>query len=264
MQQLAPLSLPPARVFAELVSPPFGTRGRENEPPGVAAGGIPGSLLSPPGRELHVSGSAELSASPDRAKVTVRLGSRKGEAGAARSSVARRLDYVAQTARQLGAVSEDNVIVTRNFSRIDNAYKMEAEVCITFSDFGKMQDVCNFLVEKLDSSVIISLPHFYHTVETVDALRRRVCLAAVGSAQQKAQEVCRLFGQSLGKPLLIKEEEVKEWEGHLENQTASSSDSQSLQQRLQSATLYASSRIFAVFEIKGEKKRKRAALMNAD
>lgn len=99
-----PLSLSPARVFAELVVPPVtACPGRDNkEPP--PAGGIPGSVL-PPGREVHVSGSAELSAAPDRAQVTVHLRSRKGEAGAARDSVARRLDYVAQTARQRGGVS---------------------------------------------------------------------------------------------------------------------------------------------------------------
>ncbi|XP_042302667.1 interleukin-1 receptor-associated kinase 1-binding protein 1 [Sceloporus undulatus] len=249
---------PPARVFAELLPPPA--------PPAAAAAGeseAPRGPGAPPGwREVRVSGSAELSAAPDRATVTMRLSSRKGEAGAARSSVARRLDYVAQAARQRGGVPENNVTVTKNFSRIDKAYKMEAEVCITFSDFGKMQDVCNLLVEKLDSSVIISPPHFYHTLETVDALRRQVCLAAVGSAQQKAQEVCQLFGQSLGKPLLIREEEVKEWEGHPESHMASFSDSPSLQQRLQSATIYASSRVFAVFEIKGDRKRKRAALLN--
>ncbi|KAJ6665846.1 hypothetical protein lerEdw1_001318 [Lerista edwardsae] len=251
-----PLSLPPSRVFAELVCPPGG----ENEPSGVAGGSS--SCLAPPGREVHVSGSAELSARPDRAKVTVHLRSRKGDACAARSSVTRRLDYIAQVARQQGAVSEGNVTVTKHFSRIDNAYNMEAEVSITFSDFGKMQDVCNLLVEKLDSSVIISAPDFYHTSEAIDVLRRQVCLAAVASARQKAQEVCGLFGQSLGKPLLIREEEVKEWNGHLENPTTNSCESQSLQQRLQSATIFVSSRIFAVFEIKGGKKRKQAALMN--
>ncbi|XP_060092279.1 interleukin-1 receptor-associated kinase 1-binding protein 1 [Heteronotia binoei] len=255
-----PLSLSPARVFAELVPPPVGTNATENDSPGVAKG-TP-AFLQPPGREVHVSGTAELSAGPDRAKVTIRLRSKKAEASAARSSVTRRLDYIAQTARQRGGISEENVTITKNFSRTDNAYKMEAEVCITFSNFEKMQDVCNFLVEKLDSSVIISPPHFYHTVETIDNLRRQVCLAAIGSAQQKAQEVCQLFGQSLGKPLLIKEDEMKEWEGHLENHITCPSDSLSLQQRLQNSIINVSSRMFAVFEIKGEKKRKHAALLN--
>ncbi|XP_039223017.1 interleukin-1 receptor-associated kinase 1-binding protein 1 isoform X1 [Crotalus tigris] len=252
-----PPPLSPARVFAELVSPPVDSGTGEDEPARAALGG-------PLGREVHVSGSAELSAGPDRAKVTVYLRSRKGEAGAAQSSVARRLDYIAQTVRQRGGTSENDVTVTKNFSRIENAYKMEAEVCIIFTDFGKMQDTCNHLVEKLDKSVIISSPHFYHTVEAIDTLRRQVCVSAVRSAQQKAQEVCQLFGHSLGKPLLIKEEEAKESEGHLEDHIDNSSDLFSFQQKLQSATIYVSSRVFAIFEIKGEKKRKKAALIKVN
>ncbi|XP_026520920.1 interleukin-1 receptor-associated kinase 1-binding protein 1 isoform X1 [Notechis scutatus] len=248
---LPPTAVSPARVFAELVSSP-----KDDEPPRAAEGG-------PFGREVHVNGSAELSAGPDRAKVTVYLRSRKGEAGAARGSVTRRLDYVTQTVRQRGGISENDVTVTKNFSRIENAYKMEAEVCIIFTDFGKMQDTCNHLVEKLDKSVIISSPHFYHTMEAVDTLRRQVCVSAVRSAQQKAQEVCQLFGHSVGKPLLIKEEEVKESEGHLEDHTDNSPDLFSFQQKLQSATIHISSRVFAIFEIKGEK-RKKAALIKGN
>ncbi|XP_074804114.1 interleukin-1 receptor-associated kinase 1-binding protein 1 isoform X2 [Natator depressus] len=228
---LAALPLSPARVFAELIAPPLGGRGRESEPvPGLPGGR---STPVPPGREVHVSGSAELRAAPDRARVSIRLGSRKGEAGEARSSVSRRLEYIAQSARQRGV-----------------------QVCITFSDFGKMQNICNLLVEKLGSSVIISPPHFYHTAEAVDTLRRQVCLAAVGNTRRKAQEVCRLFGQSLGKPLLIREEEMKEWEGQIDSHPSNSSDTLTVQQRIQSATIYASSKVFAIFEIKGREKRK--------
>ncbi|XP_037750284.1 interleukin-1 receptor-associated kinase 1-binding protein 1 [Chelonia mydas] len=250
---LAALPLSPARVFAELLAPPLGGRGRESEPvPGLPGGR---SAPVPPGREVHVSGSAELRAAPDRARVSIRLGSRKGEAGEARSSVSRRLEYIAQSARQRG-VQEENVTVTKDFRRVENAYQMEAEVCITFSDFGKMQNICNLLVEKLGSSVIISPPHFYHTAEAVDTLRRQVCLAAVGNTRRKAQEVCRLFGQSLGKPLLIREEEMKEWEGQIDSHPSNSSDTLTVQQRIQSATIYASSKVFAIFEIKGREKRK--------
>lgn len=78
-------SPPPARVFAELLPAP-----------------VPAPAPAPSGREVHVSGSAELSAGPDRARVSLRLGSRKEAAGAARSSVARRLEYIAQSARQRG------------------------------------------------------------------------------------------------------------------------------------------------------------------
>ncbi|NXC82252.1 IKBP1 protein, partial [Cercotrichas coryphoeus] len=235
---MAPPAPPPSRVFAELDPAPAGRGG-------------PAAL---PGREVHVSGSAELSALPDRARVSLRLGSRKEAAAEARSSVSRRLQYIAHSARQRG-VPEENMTVTEDFSRVENTYQMEAEVCIIFSDFGQMQNICNLLTEKLGTSVTINPPHFYHTPEAIDTLRRQVCVTAVGNTRRKAQEVCRLFGQALGKPLLIKEEETKEWGGYIDSHLSQSADSLTLQERIQNATAYASCRVFAVFEIKGKENR---------
>ncbi|XP_061316417.1 interleukin-1 receptor-associated kinase 1-binding protein 1 isoform X1 [Pezoporus flaviventris] len=247
------LSAPaPSRVFAELVPAQAPT-------PLTPAQAGRGGPSAPSGREVHVSGSAELSAGPDRARVSARLSSRKEAAGAARSSVTRRLEYIAQTARQRG-VPEENMTVTEDFNRVENTYQMEAEVCIIFSDFGKMQNVCNLLIEKLGTSVTISPPHFYHTPEAVDTLRRQVCVAAVENTRRKAQEVCRLFGQSLGKPLLIREEETREWGGHTESHLPNSPDLLTLQERIQNATAYASCRVFAVFEIKGKENRRNKLL----
>ncbi|XP_068867390.1 interleukin-1 receptor-associated kinase 1-binding protein 1 isoform X2 [Aphelocoma coerulescens] len=157
---MAPPAPPPSRVFAELDLAPA---------PAPAPEGRAG-LAALPGREVHVSGSAELSARPDRARVSLRLGSRKEAAVAARSSVSRRLQYIAHSARLRG-VPEENMTVTEDFSRVENTYQMEAEVCIIFSDFGKMQSVCNLLIEKLGTSVTINPPHFYHTPEAIDTLR---------------------------------------------------------------------------------------------
>ncbi|XP_030123350.4 interleukin-1 receptor-associated kinase 1-binding protein 1 isoform X3 [Taeniopygia guttata] len=155
---MAPPAPPPSRVFAELdLAPSPAPEGRV-EPPAL------------PGREVHVSGSAELSARPDRARVSLRLGSRKEAAAAARSSVSRRLQYIAHSAR-LHGVPEENMTVTEDFSRVENTFQMEAEVCMIFSDFGKMQNVCNLLIEKLGTSVTINPPHFYHTPEAIDTLR---------------------------------------------------------------------------------------------
>lgn len=91
-------------------------------------------------------------------------------------------------------------------------------------------------------------------------LSRQVCVAAVGNTRRKAQEVCRLFGQSLGKPLLIREEETKEWGGHIDSHLSNSPDSLTLQERIQNATAYASCRVFAVFEIKGKENRRNKLL----
>lgn len=89
---------------------------------------------------------------------------------------------------------------------------------------------------------------------------RHVCVTAVGNTRRKAQEVCRLFGQALGKPLLIKEEETKEWGGHIDSHLSHSADSQTLQERIENATAYASCRVFAVFEIKGKENRRNKLL----
>ncbi|KAM7060846.1 interleukin-1 receptor-associated kinase 1-binding protein 1 [Acridotheres tristis] len=244
---MAPPAPPPSRVFAELDLAPAPAPEGRGGPPAL------------PGREVHVSGSAELSALPDRARVSLRLSSRKEAAAEARSSVSRRLQYIAHSARQRG-VPEENMTVTEDFSRVENTYQMEAEVCIIFSDFGQMQNVCNLLIEKLGTSVTINPPHFYHTPEAIDTLRRQVCVTAVGNTRRKAQEVCRLFGQALGKPLLIKEEETKEWGGHVDNHLSQSADSLTLQERIQNSTAYASCRVFAVFEIKGKENRRNKLL----
>uniref|UniRef100_A0A2K5L9J0 Interleukin-1 receptor-associated kinase 1-binding protein 1 n=1 Tax=Cercocebus atys TaxID=9531 RepID=A0A2K5L9J0_CERAT len=125
----------------------------------------------------------------------------------------------------------------------NNIVSFHLQVCITFTEFGKMQNICNFLVEKLDSSVVISPPQFYHTPGSVENLRRQACLVAVENAWRKAQEVCNLVGQTLGKPLLIKEEETKEWEGQIDDhQSSRLSSSLTVQQKIKSATIHAASK----------------------
>ncbi|XP_045861450.1 interleukin-1 receptor-associated kinase 1-binding protein 1 isoform X1 [Meles meles] len=165
---------PRSRVFVELV--PWADRGRENNVvsdseflPGLRRP-LPSAQTQTATREVHVSGTAELSASPDRAQVAVLVSSTKETAAEAKKSVCRRLDYITQSLQQQGLQAE-NVTVTKDFRRVENAYHMEAEVCITFTEFGKMQNICNFLIEKLDSSVVISQPQFYHTPSSVENLR---------------------------------------------------------------------------------------------
>lgn len=106
------MSLPQAsqsRVFVELV--PWADRSRENH---VVSGGETLPALRRPlsssaaaqaqtsGREVHVSGAAEVSAGPDRAQVAVRVSSTKEAAAEAKKSVCRRLDYIAQSLQQQG------------------------------------------------------------------------------------------------------------------------------------------------------------------
>lgn len=106
---------PPAtrsRVFAELA--PLSERGRDgfcgaagemlpnlrSHLP-LCASSAPPSAQNP-AREVHVSGSAEMSCGPDRALVTVKVSSTKNSAAEAKNSVGRRLDYIVQSLQKPG------------------------------------------------------------------------------------------------------------------------------------------------------------------
>ncbi|KAF6364600.1 interleukin 1 receptor associated kinase 1 binding protein 1 [Rhinolophus ferrumequinum] len=121
---------PQSRVFVELV--PWVDRGRENS---LVSGGntlpdfrrpLPSAQAQNATREVHVSGTAEVSVSPDRAQVTVRINSTKEAAAEVKKSVCRRLDYITQSL-QLQGLQAENVTVTKDFRRVENAYHMEAE-----------------------------------------------------------------------------------------------------------------------------------------
>lgn len=95
------LSLQPApssRVFMELV--PWADRGRENNQISTVRPNI--AQAQPGSREVHVSGAADLSATPDRAQVIVRVTSTKEAAAEAKKSVCRRLNYIMQSLQQQG------------------------------------------------------------------------------------------------------------------------------------------------------------------
>ncbi|XP_056421898.1 interleukin-1 receptor-associated kinase 1-binding protein 1 isoform X1 [Hyla sarda] len=238
--------LPVSRLFASLQPGAMTNMAAEDveNKPGIV-------VRQKGGREVQVTGTAELSAAPDRARVCISLSSSKVAAAEAKSSVVRRLEYIEQTLRQRG-LPEGDITISKEIERKANAYQMDAEVCVVFEDFEKLQNICNMLVEKLDSSVCISSPHFYHSPENMEKLRRQVCLNAVSNARRKAQDVCRLVGQSLGKAVIIREEEMKEWEDQVD--PASSS----LQRKIKSATIHATSKVSATFEIKGKEQNKKS------
>ncbi|XP_067882938.1 interleukin-1 receptor-associated kinase 1-binding protein 1 homolog isoform X1 [Heterodontus francisci] len=247
------MAITPAQVFAALLSDPDQENNRRCRPErrrskSPAAGGE---------REVQVSASAEVSAPPNRARLYVMVASKKETAAAAKGSVNRRLDYIVQSVRGHG-VREDSVTVTKDFRRVENAYQMEAEVCVIFGDFGKMEDLCNLLVEKLDSSVIVGSPQFYHTTEAVESIRRQACLRAVANSRRKAFEVCRLLGQTLGRPLIIREEETRESEGLAsEAPTPDNTRPLTVQQQISNASVTVCSKVFVTFELKSKDNFKR-------
>uniref|UniRef100_A0A8C6SI90 Interleukin-1 receptor-associated kinase 1 binding protein 1 n=1 Tax=Neogobius melanostomus TaxID=47308 RepID=A0A8C6SI90_9GOBI len=169
-------------------------------------------------RELRVKGTAELSVPADRASVRVWLSSSKESVNDATNSVSRRLDYILQCVRQHGVKDEDTMI-HKFLHREGDQYLMNAEVNVTFSDSTKMVQACSVLLEKLDKSVVIGSPRYYHSPECLSQLRRRVCASAVENAKLKANDISELLGQTLGSPHLVVEDEVREIQSDLNNES---------------------------------------------
>ncbi|XP_029983637.1 interleukin-1 receptor-associated kinase 1-binding protein 1 homolog [Sphaeramia orbicularis] len=192
----------PTRVFAS-IQPVSGREFTGNEKTDKRQ--TPGTR----GREIQVTGTAEVCYPADRASVRVSVGNSKESVNEVTNSVSRRLDYILQCLRQHGVKDEDTS-VRRFLQREADVYLMDAEVVVTFSDFEKMETVCSILLEKLDKSVCVGAPRFYHSAECLGRLRRRACVSAVENAQQKANDASQLLGQTLGPPQLITEEETRE------------------------------------------------------
>ncbi|MCJ8741459.1 hypothetical protein PDJAM_G00070910 [Pangasius djambal] len=142
---------------------------------------------------------------------------------------------------------EEDITVMKHLRREEEQYHMQAEVSMVFSDFVKMQAVRSVLIEKLDRSVCVGDPRFFHSSESLCVLRRRVCAAAVENARLKAHEVCNLLGQALGRPLLVREESSQERRAEQREGVASTL---SLQEKVGQMSITASSHVFVTFELR--------------
>ncbi|KAM9339470.1 interleukin-1 receptor-associated kinase 1-binding protein 1 homolog [Symphorus nematophorus] len=240
-----------SRVFAAIL-PAAGRElaGNENEQ-GLRTNPSSGNRL----REVQVTGTAEVCCPADRVSVRVSVGSSKESVNEATNSVSRRLEYVLQAVRQHG-VSDSDTSVRRFLHREADQYHMDAEVVVTFSDFEKMERVCSVLLEKLDKSVCVGTPQFYHSVECLTQMRRRACVSAVENAQQKACEVSQLLGQTLGPPLLVREEESREWRNEDEEGGDRSQGTTSLPHLPCTPAITASSRVSVSFSLRDRSRKK--------
>ncbi|XP_073349615.1 interleukin-1 receptor-associated kinase 1-binding protein 1 homolog [Pagrus major] len=207
------------------------------------------------GREVQVAGTAEVCCPADRASVRVSVGSSKESVNEVTGSVSRRLEYILQAVRQHG-ISDKDASVRKFLHREADQYRMDAEVVVTFSDFEKMEQVCRVLLEKLDKSVCVGTPQFYHSAECLSRLRRRACVSAVENAQQKASEVSQLLGQTLGPPLLVREEETKEWRNEDDEDGGGGQGAAHLPYLPRIPTITASSRVSVSFSLRDKSRKK--------
>ncbi|XP_059212633.1 interleukin-1 receptor-associated kinase 1-binding protein 1 homolog [Centropristis striata] len=201
-------------------------------------------------REVQVTGTAEVCCPADRVSVRVSVGNSKESVTEVTNSVSRRLEYILQAFRQHG-LSDNDTSVRRFLHREADQYYMDAEVVVTFSDFDKMEQVRSVLLEKLDKSVCVGTPQFYHSAESLSLMRRRACVSAVENAQQKASEVSQLLGQTLGSPLLVKEEETREWR----NEDEENGGAAPIHHLPHTPTITASSRVSVSFSLRDRSRK---------
>ncbi|XP_027896143.1 interleukin-1 receptor-associated kinase 1-binding protein 1 homolog isoform X2 [Xiphophorus couchianus] len=233
----------PVRIFAAV--PAAETDGKDKQQ------GLEVTCLNKPVREVQVTGVAEVSCPADRAWLLVSVTSTKDSINEVTNSISRRLEYIFQTIRQHG-VGEEHRTVRRTLRRHAEAYAMDAEILVTFSEFKKMEQTCCVLLEKLDKSVQVGTPRFFHSAACLSELRC-LQLQTVENAQQKASKIAQLLGESLGATLLVREEETKEWRNE-EEATGGERSSTHLLPLLPTAT--ATSQVSVSFSFRDKSRKK--------
>lgn len=66
---------------------------------------------------------------------------------------------------------DSDIQISKSMRRSDSMYQMDVEVTALFIDLHKCQNVSNLLVEKLDPTVTVCLPEFFHSSVTLQNLR---------------------------------------------------------------------------------------------
>ncbi|XP_038141942.1 interleukin-1 receptor-associated kinase 1-binding protein 1 homolog [Cyprinodon tularosa] len=240
----------PVRLFATL--PAAETRSKDKQQ-SLEAAVVRREGVGKPVREVQVSGVAEVSCPADRATVRVSVSSSKESVNEVTNSISRRLEYILQTIRQHGVRDED-ISVRRYLHRDADTFSMDAEIIVTFSEFEKMEQMCSILLDKLGKSVHVGAPHFFHSAACLSQLRLRACVSAVENAKQKASRISQLMGESLGSPLLVREEETKEWRSEEEEAAGGEHDPTPPLPHIPTAT--ASSHVSLSFSFRDKSKKK--------
>lgn len=116
-------------------------------------------------------------------------------------------------------------------------------------------------VWKTHIAIALQNPYFDETqqlqlVYVCPCCRQRACVSAVENAQQKATEVSQLLGQTLGSPLLVREEETREWRNEDEEEGGRGQGGAPLSPLPSTPTITASSRVSVSFSLRDRSRKK--------
>lgn len=198
-------------------------------------------------RKIHVQETGKASLPPDRVKCIITCANTKETAEQVKHSVSRRVDYITQTLRN-NNIKPHQYTLHQLISPTDTEqYRMCAEIVVEFHDVFTFEKTVNWLVEKLESSIKISEPSFYHSAEKLTDLRRKASLNALHNCRSKALSMAQLLNQKLGSPILVQEEDIREFNG-FENEGSKNDMMHSIQQKIDNNTVNVVVKMFAIFE----------------
>ncbi|CAH1798209.1 unnamed protein product [Owenia fusiformis] len=238
----------PAQVFASFTEKTDGkrqTRVAADEP-------IPSRMSG--SNQIKVSATEEAELPPDRCRVNIILKSLKEDVSEVKNSVQRRLDYILQSLNNF-QIKEGDIKVQKQLLRQESLFMYTVEILVLFVDFKKCETISNHIIEKLDESVTVGTPQFFHSQQRLEHFRRHTSVVAVKNAKEKALQMAQCLNQSVGRPINIEETENNEWEGDQES-TDIPANVLSMQKRLQNATIHMCVKLNATFELKTRVKSK--------
>ncbi|GLH08559.1 Interleukin-1 receptor-associated kinase 1-binding protein 1 [Gryllus bimaculatus] len=157
----------------------------------------------------HVEGSAEILIEPDVVEFLFRVESIKDKAEDAKQSVTKRIDYLLQIIRNANIKGDVTVTTNRLLQRTGEQFRLIGEVLVQCDAEQKYEEIINIIVEKLESGVTISEPHFFHSSKSIQEGRQHALKLAVSSARSKAQEIALSSGQQAGQALIVEEKESR-------------------------------------------------------
>eukprot|EP00794_Sanderia_malayensis_P000410 gene410-1045_t len=202
---------------------------------------------------ITVSESGEATLLPDIARVFITYKSIKETVDATKHSVQRRIDYILQALRN-NSVKESQYTLHRNLERCGDNFQLTVEFCIEFRDFKTCENVCNFLVEKLDETVAVSKPVFSHSSGKLESLRQQACLNAIKNTRSKALAISQFLNQKLGAAVTVKEDETSETVGA--TSTDQSIPELNIKRRIEAATVIITVKMTVSFELEPKTKKK--------
>lgn len=168
------------------------------------------AMAEAPGREVMVSGSAEVRAMPDRARLQMTVDTVDADIETAQRKVndivRRYLQTIGEAGMPEGAVSTSGLRVSPEY-RWDNearrneliGYRVQREIMINVTDLGRLGD---YLLGATHAGINEISPPELMSSRAVELEREALALAAA-DARERAQILARAVGATVGNPLRL-------------------------------------------------------------